>query len=150
MATHDLGHDFGRGLRRSSAITQPTGDDALAALFDSSPAGDVHTSAAAEIAFLSGLVAILAAPFELTAAAGLVLAALGLVTSIVGMARASRPTTAGGLLAAVGLVLSLVTLVLVGVRYLGIDTTFGDGALPTLADWLRDLSSWVRLSDARP
>ena len=35
-----------------------------------------------------------------------------------------------------GLVLALVTLALVGLRYLGLDTAFGDGSVATLDDWL--------------
>jgi hypothetical protein len=124
MTTQDLGHDLG-------------------ALFESSPARPVHTSAAAEVAFLSGMVALLAVPFSLTMALGLGLSVVGLVTSLVGMARSSRPAVAGGLLASVGLVLSLSTLALIGLRYLGIDTAIGDSLAPTLADWLTALNDLV-------
>jgi hypothetical protein len=116
-------------------------DDALGVLFESSPERVVHTSAAAEVAFLSGLVAIIAVPFSLMVAVCVGLSALGLVTSIVGLARASRPSVSGGLLASIGLVLSLATLTLVGLRYVGIDTAVGDAAVPTLADWLAALNS---------
>ncbi len=129
MTTQDLGHE--------RALDQ---DAALGALFASSPARPTRTSAAAQTAFLSGLLALLSAPFSLTMALAAGLAAVALVTSILGMARASRPGVAGGLLAAIGLVLSLVTLALVGLRYLGIDTAVGDGTVPTLTDWLRTLN----------
>ena len=62
------------------------------------------------------------------------------MVAILGMARASRPGTSGGVLAAVGLVSSLAAAALIGLRYLGIDTAFGDATVPTLADWLRSLN----------
>jgi hypothetical protein len=107
----------------------------------------VHTSAAAEIAFLAGLLAMLVVPFSLMVAVCVGLATLGLVTSIVGLARASRPAVAGGLLASIGLVLSLGTLTLVGLRYLGIDTAVGDAAVPTLAEWLAALNDLLPGTD---
>ena len=137
MTTHHLEP----GLPGAPAAGPAADDDALGVLFESSPARVVHTSAAAEIAFLCGLVAILAVPFSLTAAVCVGLAAVGLVTSIVGLARASKPAVAGGLLASIGLVLSLGTLTLVGLRYLGIDTAVGDAAVPTLTDWLTALNN---------
>jgi hypothetical protein len=118
-------------------------DDGLGALFESSPARPVHTSAAAEIAFLAGVVGAFAVPFSLMTALCLGFGALGVVTSVVGLARASRPHTAGGLLASVGLVLSLATLALVGLRYAGIDTAVGDALIPTLNDWLTSLNTLV-------
>jgi hypothetical protein len=138
MTTQDLGHDLGHGL-----APHPTDEDQLGALFESSPARPVHTSAAAETAFLAGLVALVGAPFSLMTAVSLGLSALALVTSVVGLARSSRPRVAGSLLASVGLVLSLATLALIGLRYLGIDTTVGDAALPTLVDWLGALNDLV-------
>ena len=137
MTTHRLEP----GVSGSPAADPVPDDDALGALFESSPARVVHTSAAAEIAFLCGLVAVLAVPFSLMAAVCVGLAAVGLVSSIVGLARASKPAVSGGLLASIGLVLSLATLTLVGLRYLGIDTAVGDAAVPTLADWLAALNT---------
>ena len=137
MTTHHLEP----GAAGSPAAEPAPYDDALGALFESSPARVVHTSAAAEIAFLSGLLAMFAVPFSLMTAICVGLSALGLGTSIVGLARASRPSVAGGMLASIGLVLSLGTLTLVGLRYLGIDTAIGDAARPTLADWLAALNS---------
>jgi hypothetical protein len=126
----------------SSAAAEPARDgDALGALFESSPARVVHTSAAAEIAFVSGLLAVLAVPFSLMTAVCVGLSAVGLVTSIVALPKASKPAVSGGLLASIGLVLSLGTLTLVGLRYLGIDTAVGDAAVPTLADWLAALNT---------
>ena len=137
MTTHHLEP----GVPSSPAAERAPDDDALGALFESSPARVVHTSAAAEIAFVAGLLAVLAVPFSLMAAVCVGLSALGLVTSIFGLAKASKPAVSGGLLASIGLVLSLGTLTLVGLRYLGIDTAVGDAAVPTLADWLAALNS---------
>jgi hypothetical protein len=137
MTTQDLGRDVGQPPRTETALSD---DAALGALFASSPARPTHTSAAAELGFVAALLGVLAVPFSLTMALSLGLAAVALVSSIVGLARASRRGVAGGLLAAIGLVLSLVTFALVGLRYLGIDTAVGDGAVPTLADWLTALN----------
>lgn len=119
-------------------------DDALAALFDSSPAREVHTSAAAVVAFLAGLAALVGAPFSLMLAVSLALGVVGVVCGIVGLARASRPAVAGGLLASVGLVMSLLALLVLGLRYLGLDTAVGDSLAPALADWLRALNDVVQ------
>ncbi|MET0839682.1 MAG: hypothetical protein ABWY19_12930 [Marmoricola sp.] len=136
MTTQDLGRPLGQDLDRSST----TRDDAIGALFDSSPARSVKTSAAAETAFVVGVLGLLLSPFSLMAAFCLGLAAVGLVTSIFGLARASRPATSGGVLASVGLVTSIAAAAVIGLRYLGIDTAIGDAMVPTLADWLRSLN----------
>ncbi len=143
MTTQDLGHGLGHETGPESGGPGLSHEDRLGALFDSSPASLVHTSAAAEIAFVAGLFAVLTAPFSLTMALSLGLSALALVSSVVGMARSSRPTVAGGLLASVGLVLSLATLALIGLRYLGLDTAVGDSAVPTLVDWMAALNDLV-------
>ena len=132
MTQQDLGQDLALG----TAPDDDARDASSGTLFDSSPARSVQTSAAAVIAFACGLLGVLAVPFSLAMALCAGLAAVALVASIVGMARASRPDVAGGLLASVGLVLALATLALVGLRYLGLDTAFGDGFVPTLPDWL--------------
>jgi hypothetical protein len=129
------------GVSGLPAAEAAPGDDALGALFESSPARVVRTSAAAEVAFLSGLLAVLSVPFSLMSAVCVGLSAVGVVASIVGLARASRPAVSGGLLASIGLVLSLATLTLVGLRYLGIDTAVGDPVVPTLTDWLAALNT---------
>ena len=109
---------------------------ALGTLFDSSPARSVQTSAAAVTALVLGLLAVLAVPFSLAMTLSGSLAVVALVSSVVGMARASRPGVAGSLLASVGMVLALATLSLVGLRYVGLDTAFGDALAPTLTSWL--------------
>jgi hypothetical protein len=115
----------------------------LEALFDRSPAPDAHTSVAAECSFLVGLIALGAAPFSVMHAASLVLSVLGMFFGLVGVAAASRPDRTGGVLAPLGMLFSFAVLVLVGLRYLGIDTAFGDGLVPTLRDWLDDLNGYL-------
>jgi hypothetical protein len=136
MTTQDLGPGLAFG-----AAPEDESPGSLGTLFESSPAPDVQTSAAAATAFVLGLFALLAAPFSLALALCVGLAAVALVTSVVGMARASRRSFAGGVLASLGLVLALATLALVGLRYIGVDTAFGDGFVPTLRDWLTSLNS---------
>jgi hypothetical protein len=133
MTQQDLGQDLGQDMRSSGE---------LGTLFDSSPARTVQTSGAAVTAFVLGLFAVLAVPFSLWMTLSAGLAAVALVTSIIGLARASRADVTGGLLASLGLVLALGTLALVGLRYLGLDTAFGDGTEASIRDgleWLNGL-----------
>jgi hypothetical protein len=125
-----------------SAHTFPTEDDSITGLFDSSPDRPIHTSAAAELAFVLGLVALAAVPFSLMHAASAGLAGLGAVLGIVGIATTSRPDVAGRVLAPLGLFCCLTVLTLVGVRYAGLDTAFGDDLVPTFLTWLQDLNAW--------
>src|SRR4029079_11746158 len=109
-----------------SAHTSPREDDGLGVLFDASPDRPIHTSAAAELSFVLGLVSLLAAPFSLMFGASLALAATGAILGVVGVAMTSRPDVAGRVLAPLGLFLSLTALTVVGLRYTGLDTAFGD------------------------
>lgn len=135
MTTQDLGQPQPFG---ASATEDSPG--ALGTLFETSPAYDVQTSAAAETAFVLGLLAALTVPFSLTMALSVAMAGVALVSSIVGLARASKPRFTGGVLSSLGLVLALLSLALVGLRYLGLETTFGDDFVPTLRDWLVSLN----------
>lgn len=110
-------------------------------VFNASPDREVHTSAAAETAFLLGLVALAAAPFSVMHGVALAAGIGGFLAALVGVASASRPDVAGGVLAPTGLFCAVVALVLVGMRYLGVDTAFGDELLPTLRGWLESLNS---------
>ncbi len=132
MTTQDLALD-----------TAPDDDSsgALGTLFDSSPARSAQTSLAAVVAFVLALLAALVVPFSLTMVLSAFMAVVALVASIVGIARASRPAVAGGLLASVAMVLALLVLALVGLRYIGLDTAFGDGSAPTLTDWMGALNT---------
>lgn len=136
MTQQHLGHDLA-----FDTAPDDNSPGTLGTLFESSPSRVVSTSAAAETAFVLGLLAALAAPFSLAMAVCLAAAAVALVSSIVGMARASRPDVAGGLLASLGMVLAVTTLVSVGLRYVGVETAFGDAMAPTLADWLAALNA---------
>jgi hypothetical protein len=126
-------------------VTGPVSSDGdgLSALFEASPDPQVHTSAAAELGLLLGLFALLAAPFSVMHALSLGSAVLAAVLAVVGLATTSRPTVAGRALAPVGLSFSLIALGLVGLRYLGVDTAFGDELVPTLGNWLTALNSML-------
>ena len=118
-------------------------DGGLQGLLAASPDRGVHTSAAAEIGFVLGLVALAAALFSGTYALSLAAGTLGFVFGIVGLASTSRPDVAGQALAPLGLLLGCVAMVLVGLRYLGVDTAFGDDLVPTLEGWMESLNSRV-------
>ncbi|KQY51612.1 hypothetical protein ASD66_13945 [Nocardioides sp. Root151] len=121
------------------------GEDGLNGLFDASPDRGVRTSAAAELAFLAGLVAIFTAPFTAVRAVSVIAGVVALVFVLFGMAATSRANVAGRALVPAGLFLALASLVMVGMGYAGYDTAFGDGVVPTLAEWLDTLDSWLRL-----
>ena len=126
-----------------SAHTFPREDDGLGGLFDASPDRPIHTSAAAEFAFVLGLVSLLAAPFSVMLGASLAVAATGAVLGVVGMATTSRPDVAGRVLAPLGLLFSLIAVTAVGLRYAGLDTAFGDALVPTFLSWLETLNGWI-------
>ena len=111
------------------------------ALFDSSREPRVHTSVAAELGFLFGLVSLLSAPFAVMHAVTLGSAVLALMCELVGLATTSRPFVAGRALVPLGMLLAFVALALVGMRYVGVDTAFGDALVPTLVSWLETLNS---------
>jgi hypothetical protein len=118
-------------------------DGGLQGLMETSPDRGVHTSAAAEIAFLLGLLALGSSLFPLTYAMALVAGTLGVVMGVVGLASTSRPYVAGQALAPLGLLLGCVAIVLVGLRYFGVDTAVGEDLLPTLQGWVESLNSRV-------
>lgn len=115
----------------------------LGALLDGSPDPRVRTSAAAEIGFLAGLVGVLSAPFSVMHAVTFVAGGIGLLLALVGVVATSRPYVAGKAIAPLGLLFAFVTLVLVGMRYAGVDTAFGDALVPAIVDWLERLNSVV-------
>lgn len=124
MAAHDVSPD----------------DGGLGALFESSPDRPVHTSAAAEGSFVLGLVGLVSVPFSLMHGVSFAVAVAGAILGLVGVATTSRPAVAGRALAPLGLLASLVVLTLVGLRYLGMDTAFGDSMVPGIFDLLEDLN----------
>jgi drug/metabolite transporter (DMT)-like permease len=119
----------------------PEGDGGLQALFESTPEPGVHTSAAAELGFLFGLVALAAAPFSVTHGLTLGIASAAAMLGFIGVVTTSNPYVAGRALAPAGLAFALVALALVGLRYVGLDTAFGDELLPVIGDWLDKLNT---------
>jgi hypothetical protein len=119
----------------------PEDEGSLRALFEASPDVEIHTSAAAETGFLLGLVALVAAPFSVMYAVSVGAGGLGFFFAFVGLATTSRPHVAGRALAPLGLALAFTALVLVGLRFLGLDTAFGDGLVPTIGGWLENVNA---------
>lgn len=124
----------------------PQGDGGIDALLDASPDLGVHTSAAAELGFLLGLAALLAAPFSIMHGLALGFGAVGGLCAFVGVVATSRANVAGRALAPWGLLLALGALAVVGLRYLGVETAFGDDLLPTIGDGL----DWINERLPRP
>ncbi|HWI43773.1 MAG TPA: hypothetical protein VNS81_09130 [Nocardioides sp.] len=114
--------------------------DGLDGLLDASPDLGVHTSAAAELGLLLGLAAVLAAPFTIMYGLAAGFGAVGAASSFVGVVATSRANVAGRALAPWGLLFAVVALALVGLRYLGVDTAFGDDLLPTIGDGLEGIN----------
>lgn len=114
--------------------------DGLEGLFEASPDRGIHTSAAAETGFLLGLAALLAAPFSIMHAVALAGGGVAMLCSFFGVVTTSRENVAGKALVPLGLVCGFAAVVLVGVRYLGLDTAYGDGLLPALGDALERLN----------
>lgn len=115
--------------------------DGLRALLDSSPEVPVHTSVAAETGFLLGLFSLAAAPFAVMHVLVLGTGSVAVLLSFVGLGATHRPYVGGRSLAPFGLLCALIALVLVGLRYLGLDTTFGDLLTPTITGWLEKLNA---------
>lgn len=123
----------------------PEDDGGIDALLDSSPDRGVHTSAAAETALLLALVGLAASPFTLMQGTVLAISGSAFVLGLVGVVSTSNPYVAGRGLVPVSLVAALVALVLVGLRYVGVDTAFGDDLLPAIADLLAAVNARVGL-----
>lgn len=119
----------------------PSEDSGLSELFDASPDVGAHTSMAAEAALLLGVSSLLAAPFSVMFAVSLGLAVLGVACGMVGLATTGRRGVTGSALAPVGLVAALVSLALLGLRYLGVDTAVGDRFASDLQAALETLNS---------
>jgi hypothetical protein len=120
-------------------------DGGLQGLLEASPDRPVHTSVFVEAAFLVGLVALLAAPFSVTHGLSFATGVVGFLCGFVGVVTTNNPRVAGRVLAPAGAFFASVALLLIGVRYLGVDTAFGDGLVPTLRDWLDSLNAWLPL-----
>lgn len=120
-------------------------DVGIDALLDSSPEPRIHASGAAEIAVLLGTLALAASFFSLTSGAALAMGATALVLAGIGMVSTSNPRVAGRGMVPTAFVLGFVALVVVGLRYLGVDTAYGDMAWPTITGWLDSLNARLGL-----
>lgn len=116
-------------------------DTGLNALIEASPDSEAHTSAAAEASFLLSLAALVSAPFSTMFAVSVLMALLSIVCGLVGIVRTSRPEITGGAMASFALVAAGFTLALIGLRYAGLDTAFGDVLGPSILERLNDLNS---------
>jgi hypothetical protein len=114
----------------------PRGDVGLQELIDASPAPRARMSVAAETALVCGLGAMLTATFSILFGVSLAFGALAFLAGLIGLITTHRPDVAGSALNVFGICLGLLALSIVGVRYLGIDTTIGDPLLPWLTDQL--------------
>jgi len=108
----------------------------LQALLDDSPASSVHTSVAAEAALVCGLGAVLTAPFSILFGVAMLLGLVAIFSGIVGLVTTHRPDVAGSALTAFGICFGALAIALIGVRYLGVDSAFGDAVGPWIADQL--------------
>lgn len=113
----------------------------LSDMFDASPDIHSHTSLAAELGLLCGLAALVTGPFSVMFASSLGLSVLGFMFAMVGVVTTSRRDVTGGALAPVGLLCSFIAVTLLGLRYLGLDTAFGDRLIPDLLAALEFLNS---------
>ena len=124
-----------------ASVGRPAEEVGLGALMASSPESRVHMSVAAEAAFLLGLSALLTAPFSALFAITVALALAAGSFAVVGMITTREPELAGSALAPLGLFGGLVALLLVGLRYFGLDTAFGDELAPWFWDRLQQWNS---------
>lgn len=120
-------------------------DVGIDALLDSSPEPRVHASGAAELAVMVGASALAASVFSLTSGAAVAAGVAALLLASVGMVSTSNPAVAGRGMVPTAFALALLALVLVGLRYLGLDTAYGDMAGPTLAGWFDALNTRLGL-----
>jgi hypothetical protein len=119
----------------------PSDDVGLRELMSRSPDAQAHMSVAAELTFLLGVASLLVAPFSALFAVTLVAAVAASCSGIAGMITTRGPNIAGGALSAVGLFAAVAAAVLVGLRYLGLDTAFGDDLAPGLWEQVQRWSS---------
>jgi hypothetical protein len=114
----------------------PRGEVGLEELLAESPAPRARMSVAAETALVFGLGAVLTATFSILFGVSLVFGAVAVLTGLVGLVSTHRADVAGSALNVFGLFLGLLAIAVIGVRYLGIDTTIGDSLIPWLTDQL--------------
>jgi hypothetical protein len=128
-------------LGRMATVGRPAEEVGLQALMAYSPESRVHMSVAAESAFLLGLCALLTAPFSALFAITGLLSLGAVVLGIIGMITTRDPELAGSALAPLGMMIGLVAAGLVGLRYFGLDTAFGDDFAPWFWQVLQSLNA---------
>ncbi len=109
----------------------------LQELLDGSPEPRAHTSVAAEAAWLTGLGALLTAPFSTLYSLAAALAAVAVLCGLVALVTTRRPDLAGSALGSFGLGFGLITIALLAMRFAGVDTAFGDAVVPWFTDVLQ-------------
>ena len=107
----------------------------------SSPESRAHMSAAAEVTFLLGAGALVTAGFSALLVVTMACAAVAVACGVVGMITTRDRDTAGGALSGNGLFAGLAAGGLVALRYLGLDTAYGDAVAPWLWEQLQWLNS---------
>jgi len=120
-----------------ATVGRPAEEVGIQALMAYSPESRVHMSVAAESAFLLGLCALLTAPFSALFAVTGLLSLLAVMLGVVGMITTREPELAGSALAPLGMVIGVLAAALVGLRYAGLDTAFGDAFAPWFWDQLQ-------------
>ncbi len=103
----------------------------------------MHTSVAAEAALLTGLAALLTAPFSILYGMSALAAAVALLCGLVALVTTRRPELAGSALGAFGLCFGLVAAAVLAVRFAGVDTAVGDAVLPWFADLLERANTYL-------
>jgi hypothetical protein len=113
----------------------------LEALLDDSAALEAHTSAAAVTALFCGVGAILTAPFSILLGLAMLLGLVAMFSGMVGLVTTRRPDVAGSALTAFGICLGVLAIALIGVRYLGLHSAFGDAVVPWIVEQLHQWNS---------
>jgi hypothetical protein len=124
-----------------ASLGGPADEVGLSTLMASSPESRAHMSAAAEAAFLLGVGALVTAGFSSLLVVTIACASVAVVCGVVGMITTRDRDTAGSALSAIGLFAGLTGAALVALRYLGLDTAYGDAAAPWLWEQLQWLNS---------
>jgi hypothetical protein len=124
-----------------AAFGRPAEEVGLGALMAQSPESRAHMSMAAEAAFLFGLTALLVAPFSELFSITILLTIAAFCCGVAGMITTREPELAGSAMSPLGMFLGLVAAAMVGLRYLGLDTAFGDDLAPAFWEQLQQWNS---------
>ncbi len=124
-----------------AGLGRPADEVGLSTLMASSTDSRAHMSAAAEGTFLLGVLSLVTAGFSALLGVTIASAGVAVLLGVVGMITTRDRDTAGGALSAVGLFAALAATVVVSLRYLGLDTAYGDAVAPWLWEQLQWLNS---------